>query len=193
MTFRYWRTRWLLISLLVPSAAAAAQEVEPEPGHGERYLATWSAGVPLRLAPRDEFGQDALAPAFTDVLGGYVFAGGARLRHGVGVGASLNLAGDGGFAEPVYSADQLAIMPAYLLYGDFGPDWFGLGHLGVPIVVTGGSTAGAELAAALGYRLLAGTGLFAELSLDAFVGAGSKLHPTMALELGLFLDYEVLP
>jgi hypothetical protein len=185
-----------LIALLsgVAPFAVGVRSARAEPDVAtERYIAMASTGIPLRLTQRDEFGQNAFGPVFSDVLGGYVLPSASRFRHGLGLGASVNLSGDGGYAEPIYSADQIAIMPAYLLYADLGPDWFGLGHLGVPIVVTGGTTAGAEVAAALGYRLFAGAGVFAELALGTFVGAGSTLNPTVALELGLFLDFEVLP
>jgi hypothetical protein len=185
-------TRWLLFALLCTPAGAAAEAEAPalEPA---RYVGTWSVGAPLRLTQRDEFGQDALAPIFTDALFGYVFPSASQFRHGVGLGASLNLSGDGGYAEPIYSAEQLVVMPAYLLYADLGGDWFGLGHLGVPVLVTSDPTAGGEIGAGLGYRLLAGLGVFGELAANAFVGTSGTLNPTLSLELGLFLDFEVLP
>lgn len=196
MSARYWLTRWLLITALCSASSAAAAQAATETtaeSSPPRYVATWSLGAPLRLAADSDYGQDALAPFFTDALFGYVFPSSRRFRHGVGLGASLNLSADGGFAEPVYAAEQLAIMPAYLLYLDMGHDWFGMGHLGVPVVVTQTTTAGVEVGAALGYRVLAGAGVFAELALDTFVGAGSALHPALAFELGFLIDFEVLP
>lgn len=159
-----------------------------------RYVASWTAGMPLRLGKRAEFGQSAFAPAFTDAMGGYVFAARARFRHGVGLGLSANLSRDGGYTEPVYPLDQLAVMPSYLLYWEaWNPAWFALGHLGVPILVRGSTSAGAELGFGLGYRLLAGFGGVLQANLDLFGGAQSKLNPAFSLALGLFLDYEVLP
>jgi hypothetical protein len=190
------QTRWFVRSLLVASlcswasAAAAQPSVDEEPA---RYVATLGAGIPLRLTTDDDYGQDTFAPAYSDLLAGYVFAGQGTFRHGLGLGMSLNLSRDGGYSEPVYSAEQLAVMPAYLLYAAMGRDVFGMAHLGVPFVVTADRTFGVEVAAAAGYRLLAGLGLFAELALGAFVGSGSTLNPVVALEAGLFLDYEVLP
>ena len=61
-------------------------------------------------------------------------------------------------------------MPSYLLSAQIGPQWF-----------------------ALGFRLLAGFGAFAEAGFDVFVGTESTLHPSVSIEGGLFLDYEVLP
>jgi hypothetical protein len=183
----------LLLALMSLPYTTVAGQGEPVASPA-RYLVLWSLGAPLRLTQQEDFGQDVLAPIFTDALAGYVFESPAqRFRHGVGLGASVNLSDDGGYAEPVWAGEQVALMPAYLLYADLGVDLFGAGHLGVPIVITGGTTAGVELGAALGYRLLAGLGVFAELFADAFAGAGSTLHPTLGLELGFFLDYEVLP
>lgn len=180
-----------VLAVIATRSAAAQEEPVASPA---RYLAMWSLGAPLRLTQHDDYGQDVLAPIFTDALVGYVFASSSpRFRHGVGLGASVNVSDDGGYAEPVYAGEQIALMPAYLLYADFGMDLFALGHLGVPIALSGGTTAGLEVAGALGYRLLAGLGVFTELFADAFAGAGSTLHPTIGLELGLFLDYEVLP
>jgi hypothetical protein len=189
------QTRWFarsLVALLCSCAGVAAAQPNAleEPA---RYVATFSAGIPLRLTTDDDFGQDTFAPVYTDLLAGYVFANQTGFRHGLGLGVSLNLTHDGGYSEPVYSAEQLGVMPAYLLYADMGRDGFALGHLGVPFFVTSDRTFGVEAAGALGYRLLAGLGLFAELTFGAFVGAGSTLNPVVALEGGLFFDYEVLP
>ena len=180
----------MLATLWTQSAAAQGEPITAP----ARYLASWSLGAPLRLAQQDDYGQELLAPVFADAFVGYVFESSASaFRHGAALGASVNLSDDGGYAEPVYAGEQVVVMPAYLLYADLGIDLFGMAHLGVPIAVSPDATAGVELAAALGYRMLAGFGVFAELSADAFVGTGSTLHPTVGLELGLFLDYEVLP
>jgi hypothetical protein len=158
-----------------------------------RYLAAASVGVPLRLTVSDTFDQERVAPIYTDVLAGYVFASSGRWAHGFGLGLSLNLSEDGGFTEPVAVSEQLVVMPAYLLSLRVAPDWFALGHAGVPIALTPGVSTGFELAAALGYRLLAGIGAYTEAGIDIFGGANSQLHASLSLELGLFLDYEVLP
>lgn len=177
----------MLVSTRV-EAQASRDQAQPA-----RYIAAWSIGVPLRLDKSADFGQSTFAPAFTDALGGYVFATKSRLRHGLGLGLSTNLSTDGGYTQPVAAFDQIVVMPSYLLYWDANPELFGVGHFGLPILVRGGTNAGAEVAFALGYRLLAGFGTFAEASLDAFAGASSRLNVSFSLEAGLFLDYEVLP
>jgi hypothetical protein len=111
----------------------------------------------------------------------------------VGLGASLNMTEDGGFTEPVGIADQLVLMPAYLGYHALNDDFTLLGHLGVPIVLGETSSAGVELALGGGYRWLAGVLAYAELGSDLFVGADTTANVLVSLELGIMLDYEVLP
>lgn len=167
----------------------SSAQAEEQP---QRYVALASVGAPLRLTRDVDLDQSALAPLYTDVVGGYVLSG-EHVRHGVGVGLSLNLTKDGGYTEPVAPGEQLAVAPEYLLYVDLGRDALFLGQAGLPIVLTGSQTIGLALSGALGYRFLAGMGAFAELGLESFVGVSSRIHPTVSLELGLFLDYEVLP
>jgi hypothetical protein len=187
-----YRLTLLLVLVACFGSTRAAAQAEPIESPA-RYLATLSLGAPLRLVQEEDFGQDLPGPLFTDLFAGYVFSSAHRFRHGFGLGLSVNLSDDGGYAEPVYAGEQLTVMAAYMLYADLGLDVFGKAHLGVPIAITGGTTAGVELAASLGYRLLAGLGAFAELFTDVFAGSGSRLHPTVGLELGLFVDYEALP
>jgi hypothetical protein len=203
MSLRSWSRGSLLASAMLclplQSAAVAqaqgnAADTEPaEPTHPARYLAAWSAGVPLRLNRHAELGQDRFGPAFTDALGGYVLPSKHRFRHGAGLGLSLNLGSDGGYTEPVRALGQWVVMPSYLLYWDAAPDLFALGQFGVPILIHGGPSVGAELGGTLGYRLLAGFGAFARAGLDVFGGVSSTLHSSFSLAAGLFLDYEVLP
>jgi hypothetical protein len=174
-------------------AGAVAQHGDEDTSRPARYLASASVGVPLRLTRSSEFGQSRVAPTFMDAMGGYVLPGGSRLRHGAGLGLSFNLAHDGGYTEPIAPWSQLVVMPSYLLYVDASPDLYCVGHLGLPILLHGGTSAGAELGFALGYRMLAGFGSFAQAGLDLFPGASSTAHLTFSLAAGLFLDYEVLP
>jgi len=192
---------WLSLAFAVacwgvaPARAGAQtdEETELDPPALAHYVFTASAGVPLRLTTNDTFDQSALAPVFTDALAGYVFAGSGGLRHGAGLGLSLSLTEDGGFTEPVLRYEQFVITPSYLLALPFDPAWFALAHAGIPIVLTGGTTAGIEAAFAIGYRLLAGFGVFAEAGIDVFMGTASTVHPIVSIEGGAFLDYEVLP
>ena len=182
----------LLAALLALCASASFASHAHAQESPQRYLAAVTAGAPLRLTRDVDLDQSALAPLYSDVLAGYILPG-EHLRHGLGASLSLNLTEDGGFTEPVAPAEQLAIAPSYLLYVDLGRDGLLLGQAGLPIVLTGSNTVGLALSGALGYRLLAGVGVLAELGVETFVGVSSRLHPTVSLELGVFMDYEVLP
>ena len=176
----------LFATELVSGLASAQAEAPP------RYLLAATAGAPLRLTQDVDLDQSALAPLYSDLLLGYVLPG-EGLRHGLGGVLSMNITEDGGYTEPVAPGEQLAIAPTYVMYSSLGSDGLFLGQAGLPIVVTGNSTIGLALSGALGYRLLAGVGVMAELGLETFVGVSSSLHPSVSLELGVFLDYEVLP
>jgi hypothetical protein len=181
----------LLLCSLHVTAGASAQS-EPAVQTLPHYVLSWSAGVPLRLTRNDRFDQDRLAPAYVDVLAGYVFRSTSHFAHGAGLGFSINLDEDGGFTEPVGALQQFALMPSYLLHWTLAPDLFALGHAGIPMSFNAGTSVGFELGAALGYRVLSGFGLYAETGADLFGGASSTMHLTLSLELGVFVDYEVL-
>jgi hypothetical protein len=181
----------LALCALLPwlwSGVASAQTADSSPT--PRMLTLISGGAPLRLTIDRELGQERLGPLFGSVLLGYVLPGG-RLQHGFGVSASWNATHDGGYTTPVYAFDQIAVMPAYLAYYHLSPDVFGLGHIGVPVLVRGGPSAGLQVGAALAYRVLAGTGVFAGIDLNSHIARGFNLFAS--LELGVVIDYEVLP
>ena len=168
------------------------QAEEPALADPPRYVALASAGVPLRLTVEEDFGQERLGAAFVDLLAGYVLPGGSY-RHGFGVGVSWNLSHDGGYVAPIYTADQIAVMPAYLGYLTLSQDFAVLGHVGVPIVVRGGVGPGLEVGAAMLFHLFAGAGIFAELDLAGFAAGDASLSVLASLEAGIMLNYEVLP
>jgi hypothetical protein len=176
------------ISCFFAVAAARAQDEAPPP----HAVTTLSVGAPLRVTQNVDFDQELIAPVFVDALFG-VALWTRGWQHGFGLGASLNMNDDGGFTEPVGVADQLVLMPAYLGYHALGDDFALLGHVGVPIVLGATKTAGAELALGGGYRFLAGVLAYAEAGASMFLGASSTAHVLVSLELGVMLDYEVLP
>ncbi|MET0390291.1 MAG: hypothetical protein ABW321_30245 [Polyangiales bacterium] len=180
----------LVAALITICGAGFASVVRAEPEEPARLLALASAGVPVRLTLDDTLDQSRVAPAFGSVLLGYALPGG-RLRHGFGAALSWNMGHEGGYTTPVYAADQFALMPSYLAHYTFNPDVFGIGHVGVPILVRGGPSVGLEVGAAIAYRVFAGTGVFAGIDLDGFLGLGFNL--LASFELGVVIDYEVLP
>jgi hypothetical protein len=175
-----------------PGEGEIEGEGESSPADPPRYLALASAGVPLRLTVEDDFGQERLGASFVDVLAGYVLSGG-DYRHGFGIGVSWNLGRDGGYVAPIYTADQIAIMPAYLAYIQLSRDAAVLGHLGVPIVIRGGVGPGLEVGASLLFHLFAGAGVFAEVDLAGFAAGDASMSVLASLEAGIMLNYEVLP
>ena len=178
-----------------PKAAEGAAEQEEPRGEPRltHFFMTVGVGVPLRVSQDEDFGQDTFAPVFFDGLVGIAFPVGARVQHGLGLGASIGMTADGGFYEPTPAGSQLALMPAYLAYAALDPDLFTAAHLGVPILLAGGTSVGFDLGATLGYRMLSGFGAYTELSLGGFAGARGSINLTTSLEAGLFIDYEVLP
>jgi hypothetical protein len=175
------------IAVLALVLAPRAHAQEDGPAH---MLARVSIGAPMRLTLDKTLDQSRFAPAFGNVLLGYALPGGS-LRHGFGVGVSWNLGHDGGYTTPVYAADQIALMPSYLLYYALNRDVFAVAHAGVPILVRGGPVAGLELGALIAYRVFAGSGVFAALNVDGYGGLGFNV--LASLELGIVIDYEVLP
>lgn len=189
IVLRRIRTVALFVASIASLALCGVASAQSAP---ERYLLVGTAGVPLRLTRDVDLDQGVIAPVYSDLLAGYVLPG-HGVRHGFGASLSLNWTKDGGYTEPVAPAEQLVLAPSYLMYVDLGRDALFLGQAGLPIVLTGGSTFGLAVSGGLGYRLLAGMGVLAELGLETFVGVSSRLHPMVSLELGVFLDYEVLP
>lgn len=167
---------------------------ESEERKRPRLLASLTFGGPLRIARDVDLGQERFAPLFVDLFGGYLLPFGSWLRHGIGVSASINATEDGGFTEQVKPGKQLVLNPGYLAYFDFHPDVFCLGHFSFPFqVLERPESWGIEIAAGIGYKLSAGAGAYFESALDFFVGFDSTVHPLLSLELGIFLDYEILP
>ena len=150
--------------------------------------------MPLRLTVEDNYGQERLGATFVDLLAGYVLPGAAMSwRHGFGVGVSWNIGHDGGYIAPIYTADQIALMPAYLGYLQLERDLILLSHVGLPIVVRGGVGPGLELGASLLFHVFAGAGVFAELDLAGFAAGDASVSVLASLEAGIMLNYEVLP
>jgi hypothetical protein len=194
--------RWLARALAACVAALAAwvgttvarAQDSTLPAQPARYLTQLSSGLPLRLNLHEDLGQDRVAPAFAQVGLGYLLPAVARYHHGFALSAAMNLSRDGGYAEPVYAGEQLVLTPSYLGSVDVYRDVPLYAHLGLPILVgAGGRSFGLEVGAALGYRLLAGAGLFAQLDLDSFVGSRATLDLIASVSLGVVLEYEVLP
>ena len=171
---------------------------EPEaPSAPSRILITAGVGSSVRLIQDLDFSQGRSAPLYIDLFGAFVLPGPMEgLRHGIGLGASLNLTGDGP-APPdslgLDGATQIALGPYYMAYLRLGWDFLIGGKLGVPVSLSPGLAPGLELAVSLTWYLTAGLGLYAEVSGSAWLGQASTIHPIVSGEAGVAIDYEVLP
>lgn len=168
------------------------QAQDAAPREPARYLVLGSGGVPVRLTVDEDFGQSRVGVTFMDVMLGYALPG-ANYRHGLGIGLSWNLGHDGGYVAPIYTGDQIVLMPTYLGYLPLSRDVLLLGHLGLPLVLSGGAGPGLEVGAALGYHLFAGAGLFAEVDLAGYAVGEASPSLILSAEAGVFMNYEALP
>lgn len=157
-----------------------------------RLMGLLSVGAPLRLTRRADLGQQTFAPPFIDVSGVLLLPGQGHFRHGPVLGLSANMLDDGGFYAPVDPFTQWVALIGYGATYAWGQDLFALAHLGMPFDLGASGSVGMELSVALAYRVLAGIGGFTALSADLF-GAEGGVSAISALEVGVFIDYEVLP
>ncbi len=102
------------------------------------------------------------------------------------------MSGDGGADIGVDAGGQLVLGPSYGLYIPLG-DWIVFPKFSVPIALTPDPSLGFELSVGGAFRILAGFGIYAELAASMFIGGGGSIHPMASGELGVIIDYEVLP
>jgi hypothetical protein len=175
-----------------------------------RVIATAGVGVGVRPLRNIDtpFSQDFLAPAFLDV-GAAVFAPGGDVRHGGGLVVTTGVTTDGIQSGGVASFTQWVLTPSYFLLvplrrliPSLGFDWVHLqGRVGLPLSFSAALgrldgvdvTVGAEVAAAVHFKFLAGLGLYLELTAAVYGGSSDTVHPVLSADAGLLFDYEVLP
>lgn len=172
-----------------------------------RVLARLGAGVGLRLGTDDQYDQTAVAPAFLEAMGGYVFSGAGRWRHGAVLGVATGLTADGPPAAEIGAFGQYRFTLGYLAYFRFGMDMVVGARIGPSFAIgfqdaidsLGRSTTdfvwswGGEVAGHVQYMLLAGFGLYADVSVAIYAGAANSVHPIVGVSGGVVLDYELLP
>jgi hypothetical protein len=93
---------------------------------------------------------------------------------------------------------QQVLTPAYLAFVRLAPTWVAYGWAGLPIVLEPDVNVGAELAAGGAWLARAGLGATFALVFDGFYGAGTAesraaFYPVASAQLGVFVNYEVLP
>lgn len=168
-------------------------EGPPQP---PRVVLTATGGSGIRIIQDLDLSQERFTPGFVDLFGAFVFGSTSTWRHGVGLGLSTNISGDGA-AQGVDGFDQLVVAPTYAGYFRFGMDLVVMAKFGVPLGLVlneiGGFVPGAELTGGLAYFLTSGLAAYGEVGASAWLGTGSRIHPIVTAELGLLIDYEVLP
>ncbi|MCS6797593.1 MAG: hypothetical protein NZ898_03520 [Myxococcota bacterium] len=178
----------------------------PEPA---RIVVQVGLGTSLRPVQNVdfEFSQGLFAPGFLDGHVAYVLPTAAAWRHGFGVDISVGLTGDGnvltgvdglveiltGQAVQPPNGPQMSIAPTYRLYRRLEEDWVLGARAAMPVNVTPNLSPGLELSGQVARMLTAGLGPYAELGASAWLGSSGTVHPLLSVEVGLLLDYEVLP
>jgi hypothetical protein len=145
---------------------------------------------PYRL--RTQLGESAESLSLTS---GYIdFGVGVALgppdgfQHGGAIHLSLALSG----------VPQQVLAPSYLLVYRGAHRFMGFGRLGIAYVVSPDENVGGELALGGAFFVTSGIGVSAELVGDLFYGAGTyqvatAVYPIVSGQLGIIVDYEVLP
>ena len=176
----------------------AEPEVERAPW---RVLASVGVGTSIRLVQNLELQQERFAPAYVEVRGGVVLPQRGRVGHELTLAATTNLSGDGTYTSGIDPFGQWTLTPAYAVRVGFPegpvPDFVLRGRLGVPLVLTPDVTWGLEVDASITYAFLAGLGAYFELGYATYFGAEDRagdltVHPLLAFELGVSVDWEVL-
>jgi hypothetical protein len=202
------------LSLAAPDRAAAQLDDERPPGLGDsqeeadeeegpapevmpmRILGSVGAGSMLRIINDLSLSQERIGPSFLDIAGSYVFAGAGLFRHGATLAISTNLNGEGPPPPDDNGIDpvtQWTLTPSYLAYLRFNDDFVLSGRAGVNLTVAPYFVPGIEVSAGATYLFTAGLGAYAEVSANVSFGVAPEPSPTASVELGLMIDYEVLP
>jgi hypothetical protein len=145
---------------------------------------------PYRLATQlgDTPESVSLTASYLDLGAAVAFGEPDRIQHGAAVHWSLALTG----------VAQQVLTPSYFLAYRGVHRFLATGRLGPSIVLTPDPTPGIEIAGSLSWFLTARIALAGELIFDIYYGAGTPdtgvaTYPILSGQLGLLIDYEVLP
>jgi hypothetical protein len=163
-----------------------------------RIFGTVGAGVSFRiLIYADALSQTEIAPAYLQLRGGYFFEGDGDIQHGIGLGISVNMTGDGaafdrpGEVNGMNPFSAWTFTPQYLLRGWFS-DWLQLiGRVGVSATAALLPNWGFEVAIQPVLKILSGFGFYVDAGFSMFFS--DTVHPLISIEGGLVFDYELLP
>jgi hypothetical protein len=115
-----------------------------------------------------------------------------------GVPTGLVHGGRLSWATAMSGVPQGVVTPAYLAAWRPSGYWLVYAWLGVPFLTAPDLNVGGELALGGTYFVRAGVGVCAALVADAFYGAGTRearsaFYPVLSAQLGVSINYEVLP
>jgi hypothetical protein len=166
------------------------------PGSGARLLGTAAFGQgirfnnPYRLQTQLGATPESLSlpSSYLDLGGGAAFGPANGLQHGAALHLSIGLAG----------VAQQSIAPSYLVAYRGSGRLLGYGRAGAAILTTPDLNVGGELAGGLGYFLTGRVAISGEIVGDLFYGAATwekrfTVYPVLSAQLGLMVDYEILP
>ncbi len=162
-------------------------------GHGWLSL---GAGGTIRIIQYETLaGTSRFAPSYLQLRGGYFFEGDGMFQHGVVLGLAAPLSGDGTFSNGVSAFGQVSIAPSYMVRvipdGDLG-DWFSAtGRIGIPLSVGEQFSWGWEAGLGAMLKPLAGFAIYGEIDFSMYFA--TDYHPLLSFEIGIAMDYEVLP
>lgn len=174
----------------------------PTVHHYGRVFASLGVGGTVRVVQYVSLAQDRLAPPYLQLRGGYFFEGDGMFQHGIVLGLATALAQDGTLAvagppDPlgVTPGSQWSLAPAYMVRlipeGDLG-NWFqATGRIGIPFALGDQFSWGWEAGLGMLIKPLEGIGIYGEIDFSMYFA--SDVHPLVSFEIGLAVDYEVLP
>ncbi len=190
-------------ALATPGLAAAQPRAPSEPDlslpPGGLYAHVFGAlsvgrglrlNNPYRLAT--PLGDDAeslsLSATYLDLAANVTFGNPNGVQHG----GAIHL------ASALDGIPQEVVTPSYVALLRLPPRFFLYGRAGTPIVLEPDASVGLEAAAGGAWLFTAGLGLTAELVGSVFYGAATQdvdatTIPIISLQLGVLVDYEVLP
>lgn len=166
------------------------------PGTAARVVSTIAMGRGLRFNNpyrlQTQLGETAeslsLTAGYLDLGAAFAMGPADGIQHGGALRLSLAVGG----------VPQESLTPSYFVAYRGAPRVLGYGRLGAAILIEPDANVGGEVAAGLGYFLLAGVALSAEIVGNLFYGAATydaayTVYPVVSAQLGLLIDHELLP
>lgn len=192
-----------LVLVLATNDAHAQPEVidrsaadVPLPGTYLHLMSTASVGDSLRFNnpyrlehQLGETGESlSLTPPYVNLGGAFALGDPDGWQHGGSIQWSRSAAG----------LPQHVVAPAYMVVFGGARPWLAFARAGLPIVLNPDPNVGGELGVGGAWLFTAGLGLQAELIGDVFYGAATwekriTTIPMVSLQVGVVIDYEVLP